>query len=64
MMENKDILMYNSNSNGAKNFNNLYSMMNEYNCLNNEDKSRYMNILTSWYMREKDLLNIKNNKSP
>jgi len=46
-----------------KNYNMLYQMMLEYNALDHEQKIKYMNILASWYMHEKDILNIKSNKS-
>lgn len=36
----------------------LNNMMNEYSMLNIEDKQRYLNRLTGWYMREKDILNL------
>lgn len=36
----------------------LNNMMNEYYMLNIEDKQRYLNRLTGWYMREKDILNL------
>jgi hypothetical protein len=37
-------------------------MMTEYGALSHEEKRKYMNILTEWYMREKDALNIELNK--
>jgi hypothetical protein len=40
----------------------LYFMMTEYSALSYEEKRKYMNILTEWYMREKDALNIELNK--
>jgi hypothetical protein len=40
----------------------LYFMMNEYSGLSHDEKRKYMNILTEWYMREKDALNNAENK--
>lgn len=40
----------------------LQCMKNEYADLSLEHKQRYMNILTEWYMHEKDALNIELNK--
>lgn len=40
----------------------LYCMMTEYSALSYDEKRKYMNILTEWYMREKDALNIELNK--
>lgn len=38
----------------------IYEMMNEYEMLTNaKQKAEYMNILTSWYMRQKGLLEYK-----
>ena len=36
----------------------LQCMKNEYADLSLEHKQRYMNILTEWYMHEKDALNM------
>ena len=40
----------------------LFKMMDEYKRLELCEKTKYMNILTEWYMREKDTLNILYNK--
>jgi hypothetical protein len=38
----------------------IYEMMNEYEMLSDDKKkTQYMNILTSWYMRQKGLLEYK-----
>jgi hypothetical protein len=38
----------------------IYEMMNEYEMLTDTKKrTEYMNILTSWYMRQKGLLEYK-----
>ena len=50
------------NANNNNNFVMLYQMMNEYNSLNNEQKKKYMNLLTGWLMKEKDILNLNINK--
>jgi hypothetical protein len=50
-------------------YNNLYNtkydkmeaMKIEYSLLDKEEKSRYINLLTEWYMREKDILRNSNN---
>lgn len=34
----------------------LYAMKLEYSLLSKEEKVKYMNLLTEWYMREKDTL--------
>lgn len=39
----------------------LVAMKAEYNSLTLEEKKKYMDILTEWYMREKDLLRNKLN---
>lgn len=44
-----------------KNYLFLYGMTLEYNKLSAEEKKRYMDILTEWYMREKDSLRNKIN---
>jgi hypothetical protein len=51
------------NDTTPKNYNMLYQMMLEYNALDHDQKIKYMNILASWYMHEKDILNIKSNKN-
>lgn len=43
-------------------YSSLYSMINEYNSLEQAYKEAYMIKLTEWYMREKDNLNLKKNK--
>jgi len=43
-------------------YSNLYSMINEYNSLEQPFKEAYMTKLTEWYMREKDNLYLKKNK--
>ena len=43
-------------------YSSLYSMINEYNSLEQPFKELYMTKLTEWYMREKDNLNLKKNK--
>jgi len=43
-------------------YSSLYSMINEYNSLEQAYKELYMIKLTEWYMREKDNLNLKKNK--
>lgn len=61
---------YNNEENNFKNnlgvippnFLHLYVMMAEYNKLNKEQKKKYMNILTEWSMREKDILNLNLDK--
>lgn len=40
----------------------LHLAMKEYSALIYDEKVKYMNILTEWYMREKDLLNMLSNK--
>lgn len=37
----------------------LTSMMNEYNAFDINKKKAYMDILTTWYMREKDALKLE-----
>lgn len=39
----------------------LYAMKLEYSSLTNEEKQKYMDLLTEWYMREKDILRNKLN---
>lgn len=39
----------------------LEAMKAEYNCLTLEEKKKYMDLLTEWYMREKDILRNKLN---
>lgn len=39
----------------------LEAMKLEYNSLTHEEKQKYMNLLTEWYMREKDILRNKLN---
>jgi len=48
--------------NTTNEYSSLYSMINEYNSLEQASKEAYMNKLTEWYMREKDNLNLKKNK--
>jgi hypothetical protein len=43
-------------------YSSLYSMINEYNSLEQPFKELYMTKLTEWYMREKDNLYLKKNK--
>jgi len=43
-------------------YSSLYSMINEYNSLEQPFKQAYMSKLTEWYMRERDNLNLKKNK--
>jgi hypothetical protein len=43
-------------------YSSLYTMINEYNSLEQPFKELYMTKLTEWYMREKDNLNLKKNK--
>ena len=43
-------------------YSSLYTMINEYNSLEQDSKEAYMNKLTEWYMREKDNLNLKRSK--
>ncbi len=43
-------------------FHGLNKMMQEYSVLLYDEKRKYMNVLTEWYMREKDALNIELNK--
>jgi len=43
-------------------YSSLYSMINEYNLLEQAYKEAYMIKLTEWYMREKDNLYLKKNK--
>jgi hypothetical protein len=43
-------------------YSSLYSMINEYNSLEQPFKQAYMNKLTEWYMRERDNLNLKRTK--
>ena len=43
-------------------YSSLYSMINEYNSLEQAYKEAYMIKLTEWYMREKDNLYLKKNK--
>ena len=43
-------------------YSSLYSMINEYNSLEQPFKQAYMTKLTEWYMREKDNLYLKKNK--
>ena len=43
-------------------YSSLYTMINEYNSLEQPFKEAYMNKLTEWYMRERDNLNFKKNK--
>lgn len=45
--------------NKENNYNYLGHMKAEYASLSKEEKIKYMNLLTEWYMREKDTL--KNN---
>ncbi len=52
-----------SNNTPPDNTSALYQMMLEYNALDHDQKIKYMNILASWYMHEKDILNIKSNKN-
>jgi hypothetical protein len=61
-MSNDETSYKDNGSNNSNNFEMLYKMMNEYNCLDKEQKRKYMTILTSWFMREKDTLNILDNK--
>lgn len=51
-----------SEANNNKLYSNLYHMMNEYNNLNLNEKEKYMNVLTGWYMREKDTLKLELDK--
>jgi len=37
----------------------LTAMMNEYNAFDINKKKEYMDVLTTWYMREKDALRIE-----
>jgi hypothetical protein len=48
--------------NAINEYSSLYSMINEYNSLEQASKEAYMNKLTEWYMRERDNLNLKKNK--
>jgi hypothetical protein len=48
--------------NAINEYSSLYSMINEYNSLEQAYKEAYMIKLTEWYMREKDNLNLKKNK--
>lgn len=61
-MSNDEISYKDNGSNNNNNFEMLYKMMNEYNSLNKDQKRKYMSILTGWHMREKDSLNILDNK--
>lgn len=49
-MENNDNNVYDVK------YSNLEAMKIEYSLLNKEEKLKYMNYLTEWYMREKDIL--------
>ena len=46
----------------ALEFHGLNKMMQEYSVLLYDEKRKYMNVLTEWYMHEKDALNIELNK--
>jgi len=48
--------------NAINEYSSLYTMINEYNSLEQDSKEAYMNKLTEWYMREKDNLNLKRSK--
>jgi hypothetical protein len=61
-MRNDEMIYREVNANNNNNFVMLYQMMNEYNSLNNEQKKKYMNLLTGWLMKEKDILNLNINK--
>ena len=41
----------------------LTAMMNEYNAFDINKKKEYMDVLTTWYMREKDILKINSDKA-
>ncbi len=41
----------------------LYQMKTEYASLNKEEKIKYMNLLTEWYMKQKDMLYAEANES-
>jgi hypothetical protein len=61
-MNNEQQLYKNSLTTNINNFVMLYEMMNEYNRLSYDQKRKYMNSLSTWYMREKDNLNNVLNK--
>ena len=61
-MRNEETLYKDAKINVNNNFVMLYEMMAEYNRLNKDQKRKYMSILTGWHMREKDALNILDNK--
>lgn len=44
----------------ANNYIALYAMKLEYSLLEDSEKQKYMDNLTEWYMREKDILKSKN----
>lgn len=51
----------NNKDNKEKDYNYLSLMKAEYCSLSKEEKLKYMNLLTEWYMREKDILRNNNN---
>lgn len=62
-MYTKEENLYKNNlENKASNFVMLYEMMSEYNRLSKDQKRKYSDILTGWLIREKDALNIEDNK--
>jgi hypothetical protein len=50
--------MSNNTNNNISNikYDSLEAMKVEYSYLSKEEKKKYMNMLTEWYMREKDIL--------
>jgi hypothetical protein len=57
-----DAKIYSNDVENENGFIYLFKMMHEYKRLELHEKTKYMNILTEWYMREKDTLNILYNK--
>jgi len=55
--------MSNNKESKENNYSHLSLMKAEYYSLNKEEKKRYMDLLTEWYMREKDILKIDTTKT-